>query len=234
MLQDFPLEMAATPVRYWYLRNHRLFEKLDEQAVSDLCIIAGFRRARRNEDIPLSGVGEGRIFLLKRGMVKLIRPEPDGSEVTVDVLQQGDIFGQLGVEPTAQGAEIARAVSEEVIVCSFLVKDFEHVLATHPAVAIGFSRQVGKRLYEMQMRYHDLVFQDVHTRLRTFLRNYVTRYGAQQENGLWQAKNVLTHQDIADLIGATRQTVSTALATMKRSEGLVFTRSEICWKPTDI
>ena len=80
-------------VVYWYLRHHNLFEQMSDIEYKDLCVISGYKTARKNEVIYMTHETVKRLYFLKKGVVKIAGVDMDGNEITKDVIQEGDIFG---------------------------------------------------------------------------------------------------------------------------------------------
>ncbi|MFN8353992.1 MAG: Crp/Fnr family transcriptional regulator [Spirosomataceae bacterium] len=211
--------------KYWFLRNHKLFSVLNRDEMQEICLITNFKTAKKGEIIYFSHDDLQRIYTLKKGVIKIVESDDQGNEIIKDVLQAGDLFGQVSFDDQEIN-EFAVAVSESVTICSFKIDDFEKVITKNPALAIGYTKLVGLRFKRLQNRYANLVFKDVKTRLRLFLKEWATK----ESNGATQQvviKNYLTHQDIASLICSTRQTVTQLLNELKMSGLVDYSRSEI-------
>lgn len=212
-------------IKYWHLRNHQLFSHMSSEDIQALCVITAFRKAKKNEIIDLSDA-EKRVYSLKKGTIKIISLTADGIEVTKEILQQGDIFGEISLDSAQAraGCEYARAASPEVSICSFKVVDFEVVLQKNPMLAIRYTKQMGDKLKAMENRFSNLVFKDTRTRLTEFLREFALHNGKRVGNAI-TTQHFLTHHDIASLIGASRQTVSTLMNELTESHLLDYSRS---------
>jgi CRP/FNR family transcriptional regulator, cyclic AMP receptor protein len=218
-------------IKYWYLRNHKLFRNLANSEIKELCILTGMTRANKNDYIYLPN-DEKRIFILKKGTIKIVAEDADGNEITKDVIMAGDIFGELTLDSTLDAntkQELAIVATKEVVICSFLVENFEKLLASKPELSLSYMKWVGFKLSKLKMRYADLIAKDVKTRLINFMQNWITENGEQKE-GDWQIKNVLTQKDIAGIIGATRQTVATTISQLEDDGLLVYGRDVIVLK----
>ena len=213
--------------KFWYLQNHRLFDQLSDEAIEDLCIISRYKEAGRGEHIFFQGDMTDRIFILKLGAVKIVRTDADGNEVIKDVLGDHDLFGQLPFSSrTDGGEEHAVALTDHVSICMFKRSDLELVLARDPRVSMRLATHYSERLRALEQRYDGLVFKDVRTRLLDFLRRYVELFGSERD-AEGAVPNHLRQEDIAQLIGSTRQTVTATLRQLER-EGLVcYSRQRI-------
>lgn len=217
--------MQHTPLnggekKFWYLQNHRLFDQLTDDAVNGLCIISRYKEARRGEQIFFTEDTADRIFILKKGVVKIVQTDLDGNELAKDILGDHDLFGHLPSSTrSAPGREHAVALTDDVSICMFKRADFEQVLARDPQVSLKLALHIGDRLRALEQRYDSLVFKDVRTRLLEFLRRYRTMFMAECD-AEGAVPNHLRQEDIAQLIGSTRQTVAELIGELER-EGIV-------------
>lgn len=215
-------------VKYWSLRNHQIFSQITDDKYRELCVWVGFKKAPKNETIFFTHEPIKRIYFLKEGMIKIISLDIEGNEVTKDIIQKGDVFGEIALgdaqDPTS--SEYAKVVSDEAVMCTFTLENFEKVLIKNPAISLKFTKKVGDKLKTLENRYNNLIFKDVRTRVIHFLKKFVQDNGQVQGN-VFSARNYLTHQDIAHLTGSTRQTVTSILNQLKKENKLIYSRQEI-------
>ncbi len=105
------------------------------------------------------------------------------------------------------------------MICVIRRADFDRYLAAHPNVTVKLTKLIGVRLRKIQSRVEDLVFRDVPARLAHLLVELSKSDGAVEPQGV-RLKARLTHQEMANLIGCSRETVSTTLGQF-RAEGLI-------------
>ena len=84
-------------LKYWYLRDHKLFRTLSFFQIKQLCIIVGFKKAKKGDVIYFSSSDVPRIFLLKKGNIKIVSIDDEGNETIKEILQKGDLFGELSL-----------------------------------------------------------------------------------------------------------------------------------------
>ncbi len=216
-----------TEVIYWYLRNHQLFDQMSDQEYKDLCVISGYKLAKKNESIYMPHENVKRLYFLKKGVVKIASLGADGNEITKDIIQEGDIFGEIALNKNGnESGEYAKAISDEVSICSFRLDDFERILEKNPNLSLRYTKKVGDKFKAMETRFTNLIFKNVRSRLLDFLREIAQNTGEQKENEVVVA-NYLTHQDIASLIGSSRQTVTSLLNELEKEKILRYTRTEL-------
>lgn len=213
-------------IQYWYLRDHKLFSTLNNAQIKELCIITRYKKANKNEIIYFADDPVQRIYLLKKGMIKIVESDPDGREVIKDLIQKGDIFGELSLSGSGGTSEYAQAISSEVLICSFKLEDFERVLAQDPHISLKFSKFIGFKFKRLQNRYSNLVFKDVRQRILEFMHEWAENEGTPRGQELVLA-NYLTHQDIAQLVCTSRQTVTQTLNQLEAEGRLTYSRQEI-------
>jgi CRP/FNR family cyclic AMP-dependent transcriptional regulator len=211
--------------KFWYLRNHKLFSTLSNAQIDDLCIITKHKGAKKGEAIYFGEDLHNRIFLLKRGIIKIVEYNEKGDEIIKDIIQKGDLFGSLASEEN-ESNESAVALSPEAYVCSFRISDFENIISKNPDIALKYFKFMGLKLKKIENKYTNLVFKDVKTRLKAFLTDWVQAEG-RKVGFDWVLDNYLTHQDIAGLICSTRQTVTQLMRELETEGHIKYDRKEI-------
>lgn len=213
-------------LKYWYLRDHKLFRTLSFAQIKQLCIIVGFKKANKGEIIYFSDSEVPRIFLLKTGSIKIVSLDEDGNETIKDIIQKGDMFGELSLENDIQVNEYAKVLTDEVSICSFLQSDFEDLMLRNPQLALGYTKFVGLKMKRLKNNYTNLVSKDAKTRLLTFLKEWAEKEGVF-DNDKVTIENYLTQNDIAQIICTSRQTATTLLNEFVDDGIIEYNRKEI-------
>ena len=213
-------------LKYWHLRDHKLFWTLSMSQIKQLCIIVGFKKAKKGDVIYFSSSDVPRIFLLKKGNIKIVSVDEDGNETIKEILQKGDLFGELALEKDSDVNEYAKALTEEVSICSFLLSDFEDLLVKNPSLALSYTKFVGLKMKRFKNNYSNLVSKDAKTRLVSFLKEWAIREGKQDENK-YTIDNYLTQTDIAQIICTSRQTATLLLNELEEKNLIYYSRKEI-------
>jgi CRP/FNR family transcriptional regulator, cyclic AMP receptor protein len=207
--------------RYWFLHDHQLFNVLDREELKRLCLIPEFKTVKKSEIVFFSHDEREMLYTIKRGIMKIVEIDEQGNETIKDILREGDLFGQFTLSGIQDNNQYAIALTDRVVACAFRVSDFENILEKNPQLAIQYTKLVGLRLQKVRNQYKNLIFKDVETRLRLFLYDWALQETGQVSMENVEFKNYLTHQDIANLICSTRQTVNLMLHNLKE-KGLVF------------
>jgi CRP-like cAMP-binding protein len=210
--------MAAMTEKIWFLKRCPLFEGLtpaQRQRLEGRAVLRTFRRG----DLIYFPTEPGRsVLLLARGRVKIKALTPEGKELIFAFIEEGELFGELALLNEAPRNEYAEAVGE-VRVIALLRDDVLWLMGQRPDVALSLTRLVGLRRRRIENRLRNLLFRSTRDRLLALLAELLETHGQPAGTG-WEVRLRLSHQDLANLIGATRETVTLTLGQLQR-EGLV-------------
>lgn len=194
--------------KYWYLRNHQLFEQLNATEIDELCIISNMKNAEKNDVIYFSESEVKKIFILKLGTVKICKVDDTGKEIITEILTEGDIFGQINTNNNK--IEYAKVLTDQVKLCFFELDNFMRVLNNNQSLSIKYNDVVNQKLMSFKQKYEDIIFKSVDTRVLDFFKRYATHHGKIIGNTI-EMEMILTHQDIADYTASSRQSVTTII-----------------------
>jgi CRP/FNR family transcriptional regulator len=152
--------------------------------------------------------------------------DQDGNETIKDIIQKGDLFGELALEADSQSNEYAKVLSNDVAVCSFLMSDFEELLLRNPSLALSYTKFVGLKMKRIKNSYANLISKDAKTRMVVFLKDWAEKEGKRVENKV-VIENYLTQNDIAQIICTSRQTATQLLNEMESNGTIIYSRKEI-------
>ncbi|WP_225872945.1 Crp/Fnr family transcriptional regulator [Flavobacterium turcicum] len=194
--------------------------------IKQLCIVTGFKKAQKGEVIYFSSSDVPRIFLLKKGNIKIVAIDDDGNETIKDIIQKGDLFGELSLESDSQSNEYAKVLSNDVAICSFLISDFEELLLKNPSLALIYTKFVGLKMKRIKNSYANLISKDAKTRLLQFLKDWIAKEGKIVGEAVI-LENYLTQNDIAQIICTSRQTATQLLNELEANGIISYSRKEI-------
>lgn len=206
------------PSKLWYLKHIRLFDDLSPAEMQEMERITRMEEIKKRQPLYLPGDPSSNVYLLKQGRVKIANTASSGKEVTFDILEPGEVFGELDALEDSPRSTSAEAL-DDALICVIPRRDFDRYLAMHPNVTVKLTKLIGLRLKKIQNRVEDLVFRDVPARLAHLLLELRKSDGVAEGNGI-RLRVKLTHQEMANLIGCSRETVSTTLGQF-RDDGLI-------------
>ena len=198
----------------WYLKKVPLFDKLSEERLTTLASAVTLQEIRRRRVIFLPGDPGVSLFVVNGGRIKISRVTRDGKELTLAYRGPGEVFGELCLVDGGPREEMAEAM-ENALVTEIPRAEFEALLDSEVSIGATFSRVLCQRRRELESKMEDLVFKDVNAKLAELLIKLSNDYGVDDSRGTLLAVKI-THQEMANLIGSTRETVSLTLSQFKR------------------
>ncbi len=192
------------------LKKAPLFAGLEDEAATELSETMGTVRLNKGEILFHEGDGGDRLYVVVSGKVKLGRSGSAGRENLLAVLGPGQMFGELSLFDPGPRSTTATAVT------SCEIRTLEHHelmdwLTGRPEVAQGLLGQLAARLRRANDVVADLVFSDVPGRVAKQLLELAKRFGDKRDDGV-HVHHDLTQEELAQLVGASRETVNKALA----------------------
>lgn len=160
------------------------------------------------------------LFILKKGRVQLYRMSPDGRKFIVAILNAGDIFGHMALVGQRMHNTFAEAL-EDCTICIWNSAEVEQVLREKPQVALRLLEAVGQRLSDAERRLEEMTFKRIPARMAGLL------IQLNREQGCTGAVQGYTHQQLADILGAYRETVTQTLNEFKEQELIRVSRKVI-------
>jgi CRP/FNR family cyclic AMP-dependent transcriptional regulator len=192
------------------LRRAPLFQGLDDAAAENLRTRMADLDVARGRTIFHEGDPGDALYVVLTGKIKLVRHAPDGRENLLAVLGPAEMFGELSVFDPGPRQTTATAVTK-ARVKRLLQAEVGPWLAEHPEVALSLLHQLAARLRRTSETAADLVFTDVPGRVAKALLELSQRFGVSGPDGL-RVHHDLTQEELAQLVGASRETVNKALA----------------------
>ena len=195
--------MAQSSIHTGMLRNVPLFAVLDEVQLNALASVISRRSLLKNRVVLQAGDPTDSLYIVISGRTKVQMADDEGKEVILAVLGPGDFFGEMGLiddEPRA-----ASVLTIEP--CEFVVitkDDFNVLLKNNFEIAMVIMRGLVKRLREADRKIESLALLDVYGRVARVL----LEFSETTPGGEKIVKGKLPRQDIAKMIGASREMVS--------------------------
>jgi len=187
-----------------------LFAAIDDEDTKALLAITTETTLARGQTLFSEGDSGDRLYVILEGKVKLTRTASDGRENLLSVLGPGEMFGELSLFDPRARTSSAVAVTD-LRLGGLGHEDLRPWIASRPEVAVHLLRALAKRLRRTNDVMADLVFTDVPGRVAKQLLDLADRFGTPRDDGL-HVHHDLTQEELAQLVGASRETVNKALA----------------------
>lgn len=162
-----------------------------------------------------SGEQSDSIYLLTSGRVRAFRDSEEGRQITLNIIEAGEVFGELAA--ISNQPRVATIETLEDSVTLILTQQyFLDLIGRQPIVALTLVRVLVERVQSMSIDLSDIALLEMYGRVARVLIKK-----AEHKDGEWAIENI-THQDIANLTGSSRETVS-RIVKMLRQKELIFT-----------
>lgn len=187
-----------------------LFEALNEQDQAELRRMMTETTLRRGETLFNEGDPGDRLYVLVEGKVKLGHTAPDGRENLIAVLGPSEMLGELTLFDPGPRSTTASAVAPTRLL-TLEHSDLMGLLDSRPELAKHMLKALAQRLRRTNTALADLVFSDVPGRVAKALMDLADRFGRPTDEGV-HVPHDLTQEELAQLVGASRETVNKSLA----------------------
>ena len=193
----------------WYWEPFDLFKNTDAGASAAFFAFTVKQKFAKGDYIFIANDVGRRIFFLEEGIVKIFNLSPNGTQTIFWFCVSGDVFGAGGISGSPFQSVYAQAVEASTV--HFISRaDFETVMKQHPQIAINMIRLLGARLRLACDAMVDISVQKAESRLARVLLRLAHNYG-RRAGGLVEIRVRVSHQELADMIGCSRQTVNALL-----------------------
>ncbi len=211
----------AMTTNLWYLKRCDLFERLTPEQAECLERRAVMRRFRKGEMIYFPSDPSRSVLVLAGGRVKIKGITPDGKEFILAFIEEGELFGELALVDDAPRDEFAEAV-EDSEVLAIARDDLSGLMEMLPDLALRITKLLGLRRKRIETRLRNILFRSNRQRVIGVLLELLESHG-ERLGECWRIRLRLSHQELASLIGATRETVTIVLGQLQL-DGLIQIR----------
>ena len=192
------------------IRKAPIFSGLDASAADTLRASMNLVKLRKGQSLFKEGDNGDHLFVVSSGKVKLGTKSIDGRENLLMILGPGDMFGELSLFDSGPRTATATAVTDSKLLALGQDKVIPWV-KEHPEVSLQLLARLASRLRRTNEVVGDLVFSDVPGRVAKALIDLGVKFGDKRSEGLF-VNHDLTQEELAQLVGASRETVNKALA----------------------
>jgi CRP/FNR family cyclic AMP-dependent transcriptional regulator len=213
------------PEKHWFLKRCDLLSQLTPEQLSRLetrCRIGEFSKGALVY-LP-SDAGDG-CFLLAAGRVRIFSVTPEGKQSIAAFIEPGEVFGELAIYDPSRRGDFAEAAEKSTIV--WLPADVIRAIALdNPSLSLGITKLIGLRRRRIERRLRSLLFRSHRQRLIHLLLELAEQFGRPTPRGV-QISIKFSHQELAGVIGSTRESVTLVLGELERDGWLAVAKRRI-------
>lgn len=211
------------------LRNVPIFSELTEPDVATLARVATRRRYPKDTVVFFENEEGDFFFMILEGRIKVTILGDDGREIILSVLGAGDFFGEMALLDNEPRSATAIAIEESELL-SLHRTDFQNVISDNRGIMSALIRILTSRLRRANHQISTLALLDVYGRVARVMLDMAREEGKRLKDGRIAFRRA-THQEIANRIGTTRETVTRMLKDLERHGLIRVEGKEIVLQP---
>lgn len=197
--------------KIWYLKQLDIFKTLGQKEMSEIGVIVDEKNVSKKEII-LQPEDKDKVYLIKRGQVKLYQLTEDGKRIIIDTLGQGSVFGNFGSEDSGQN--FAEATSDTYI-CIARRNTFFDTVSKKPEVSAKLMTALFDQISQARDYIAAMAGGDVLAKFKFKLGELARKYGEPKGEKI-KITQKFTHEEIADMIGVSRETITKLIGSLRR------------------
>jgi CRP/FNR family transcriptional regulator, cyclic AMP receptor protein len=240
---DHPNEVGRTSIRgdrsafdtrerlLQALLRSEVFAGFERTQLLDLAENSLLQRVPRRRRLYAQGEIVAGLYVVAAGRVRVVRGAGESRALTVAYRGVGEVIGEIAVTRRPTHEDTATA-TDPVEVVQIPLRCVEDLLARHSELARRLLQLMVERRLDTERRIESLLSRTVESRVAEFLLDAAQRHGIPDSRGLLIGVKY-THQEIADYVGSTRETVTLTLGELKRRDLLLFDHRRIVVRDPD-
>ncbi len=186
-----------------------IFAELPMDTLQKIEQVGNKRKYKKDEPILLEEDAGNALFVILSGAVKVSRSSSDGREVILTILGESDFFGEMAIlDGLARSANVIATEESEVLLIQR--NDFLQLLRSHPEISIILLQELTSRLRNADMKIKALSLKDAEGKVATVLLQ-IAEYSGMIKNGVVEIDKLPVQQDLANMAGTSRETISRTL-----------------------
>ena len=202
-----------------YLKMVPIFQGMSLEELEKIEKVTKERTYKKGNVIITEGEKSENVFIIKSGKVKIFKTSKDGREIILDIKGKSKIFAEVTL--FNEGINPATVIAiEDSVILSISNHDIENTIRANPDMALNIIRVLNRRLNEAQLRVKNMAINDTFVRTAQTLLKLVDNYGEETEDGTIELTLNLTREELAGLVGTSRETVSRAISQFSKEKAL--------------
>jgi CRP-like cAMP-binding protein len=205
--------------KLWYLSQISLFEALSMEELMEIEKMTPMLTIRKGVCVQSPDTFREGLYLLKVGKLKLYKISPEGKQFIVSILGAGNVFGEIDSFSLGTRDTFIETM-DETILCSIGKEQFESFLVDRPHLTLNMLKELSRLLKERDEMLAQLALGNVKDRALHLLKTLALKFGVAEGGCYHKIDMPLSHQEIANMIGSTRETVTMVLNELSK-EGTI-------------
>lgn len=195
-----------------------IFSTLTNQELIQIISMTGHEAYNKGDTIFFEGKEANTLYLINKGKIKLFKYTKDGREQILDILSEGDFFGELNLFKEGEYSFNAEAVASTKL-CTLTKENMRDIILARPEISLKILEVIGERLAKLETLAQNLATNDIEVRIANLICDLRDKYGENTSAGI-EIKLPITREDMSHYAGVARETISRKLKKFEE-EGII-------------
>ncbi|PID59380.1 MAG: Crp/Fnr family transcriptional regulator [Ignavibacteriae bacterium] len=202
-----------------------IFSDLPEETIKQISQVGIIASHKKDSIILMEEDESGALFVIVTGKVKVSRTSNDGREVILNILGESDIFGEMALlDGLSRSATVTALENTELFIIQR--NQFLEFLKEHPEISIALMQELSKRLRTADMQIKSLSLKDAEGKVATVILQLANDHG-RIKHGAVEIEKLPFQQDLANMAGTSRETISRTLHSFAKKGLIEFEGSNL-------
>lgn len=208
-----------------YVKKISFFSEIDDEYADKIANLIIERKYKKNMIVFMEGEPAEAVYFVKKGKIKISKNTNDGKEHIIHIMTDGEVFAEACLFGTSPYPANAEAIEDTDV---YMIKnsDLEKMLEASPKTAIQIIKVLSKRLNLVSRQIENLALRDAYGKTASLIIQLLKDNGITADNGVVLKTN-LSRQDMGNMVGLTRETLTRALTRLKNDKAIDIDRDEI-------
>lgn len=208
-----------------FIKHFTFFSDLQEEDLESIANITIERNYKKNMLVFMEGEPGEAFYYIKSGKVKIFRTYEDGKEHIINIFSEGEVFGEATLFSNIPYPASA-SIYEDSVIGIIKNSELEELVRKNTDLALKIIKVLAKKLVLSQHKIKDLAFNDVFARTASQILKLASDYGQKVDKGIIIDID-LSRQELADMVGTTRETVSRAISKFKKEKSVTEEKDKL-------
>jgi CRP-like cAMP-binding protein len=221
-----PTRRASLSEKLGLLRELELFRGLSQRDIEEIGHMVAMTHCHRGQQVLSPDDPPDRIHIIKKGRLRVYRVTADGKQLTLDIYEAGTILGDMSLLGQDRLPETYAEAIDEAVICTLTPDELRSLIQRYPIVGVNVISHLSRRLHEAERELESMAYRRVDQRLARKLIDLSQRFGVRTVRGTMIHAR-LTQQELAEMIGTTRETLAHTLGDFRRRGLLDASRQSV-------
>lgn len=199
------------------LKEIPIFEELNDESLKNISNIIVEKKFKKNDYLCFEGEKGNAMYIIKSGKVKIIGNSEDGRENIMSTFAEGDFFGEMALIDDESTRSATVQAMEDVITYVIYKDEFIKLLKGNFFIVMKLLSTLNERIRKLNKKIEILTYEDVYSRFLDTMEELIEKYGMRKGDTIFIDIS-LTHQELANMLGVTRETASRIMSKLKKDD----------------